>query len=266
MTRIIEQQPFEPIVPDAIAPPRAVAFDAPWAWLAAGWRDLWSAPILSLGYGAAFALGAAIVALGLWYLRSHALFLALAGGFMLIGPFVAVGLYEISRRRSAGQPVRAGDVLFAGGAARGQLWFFGAGLMFALMAWLQIALLLFMLFFGTTGLPPPDRFMHMLLFSPGGLGLMIVGTAVGALLATAVFALSAIAVPLLLVRQVDAVTAARASLAAVARNPKAMALWASLIVVMMGAGFATLLFGLVVAFPLIGHATWHAFEEIYGER
>jgi uncharacterized membrane protein len=62
------------------------------------------------------------------------------------------------------------------------------------------------------------------------------------------------------------VTAARASLAAVARNPKAMALWASLIVVMMGAGFATLLFGLVVAFPLIGHATWHAFEEIYGER
>jgi uncharacterized membrane protein len=73
------------------------------------------------------------------------------------------------------------------------------------------------------------------------------------------------AVPMLLVREVDAVTAARVSVAAVALNPKPMALWAALIAVMMAAGFATLLAGLVIAFPLIGHATWHAFADVFGD-
>jgi uncharacterized membrane protein len=255
----------EKVVPDAIAAPRTVAFDAPWDWLASGWRDLWQSPGISLTYGAAFALGAAIIAYGLWLFNAHAVFLALAGGFMIIGPFVAVGLYEISRSHGAGRRASFGDAILAGSRARGQLWFFGAGLMFALMAWLQIALLLFMLFFGTTGMPPADRFVHMLLFSPRGLGLLVVGTAVGAVIAGAVYALSVVAVPLLLERQVDAVSAARASFAAVLRNPKAMALWAALIVVMMAAGFATLLVGLVFAFPLIGHATWHAYQDLFGE-
>ena len=77
--------------------------------------------------------------------------------------------------------------------------------------------------------------------------------------------MSAFAVPMLLVREIDAVTAARASLAAVWLNPRPMALWAGLIVVIMAAGFATLLAGLVLAFPLIGHATWHAYADVFGE-
>ena len=143
--------------------------------------------------------------------------------------------------------------------------FFGAVLLFAFMIWMQIAILLLMLFLGDAGLPPPDQFMHTLLFTTRGLALLIVGTMVGGLIATIVFAIAAVSVPLLLIAEVDAVTAARASIAAVIRNPKPMALWAALIVCLMAAGFASLLAGLVIVFPLIGHATWHAFQDIYGK-
>jgi uncharacterized membrane protein len=256
----------ERVVVDAVAAPRVVPFDAPWEWLAAGWRDLWRTPGPSLAYGAVFAGAAALMAIGFSQYRVHSLFLALAGAFMLVGPFLAVGLYEASRRTAAGQPVGLGDVARAPFSARGQLSFFGVLLMLAALAWLQIAFLLLMLFLGGSAIPPANEFVQLLIFTPRGLGLLIVGSIVGGLIALTVFAVSVVAVPMLLDRQVDAVSAGRASLAAVAANPKAMALWAALIVVMMAAGFATLLAGLVVAFPLTGHATWHAYQDIYGKR
>lgn len=245
--------------------PRIVAFDAPWTWLAAGWRDLWLAPRVSLSYGLAFALAAAGLVTLLLRLEALSLFLALAGGFLLIGPFLAVGLYATSRRLAQGKSVVLGDVIWAWFEGRGQLGFFGAALAFVYIVWMQLALLLLMLFLGSSGLPPPSAFMHELLFTPRGLGLLIVGTAAGALLAAFVFAISALAVPMLLVREIDAVTAARASVDAVVANPKPMMLWAALIVVIIAAGFATFLVGLTIAFPLVGHATWHAYADIFGD-
>lgn len=256
----------EPVAAEAVPAPRRVAFDAPWEWLALGWRDMWAVPAVSLMYGAVFALMAAGMLGGLWSIGAPALFPALAGGFLLIGPLVAVGLYEASRQLARGDHPKLGAVAGAGWGAAGQLAFFGAMLLFAFMVWVQLAFLLLMLFMGGSGLPPPSAFMHTLLFTSRGLGLLIVGTIVGGIIAAVVFSISALAVPLLVERRIDAVTAARASLNAVITNPKPMALWAALIVVMMGAGFATLLAGLVLAFPLIGHATWHACREIYGER
>jgi uncharacterized membrane protein len=246
--------------------PRIVRFDAPWAWLQAGWRDLWQQPLLSLGYGAAFATAAAAIALGLAQLEVHALFLALAGGFMLLGPLAAGGLYEISRRLGHGLPVSFADMIGAGYASRGQLLFFGGLLTFAFMLWIRVAVLLLALFLGSTVLPPPSQFMQLLLFTPSGLGLLIVGSLVGGIIAIAIFALSAVAIPMLLDRPIDFVTAAVASVRAVTANPKPMALWAALIAVLMAAGFATILAGLVIAFPLIGHATWHAYVDLYGAQ
>jgi uncharacterized membrane protein len=256
--------PDSGLVLDHIPAPRRVPFDAPWAWLAAGWRDMWQAPALSLSYGAIFALAAAALVLALWHAGAQSLFLAFAGGFLLIGPLVAVGLYEASRRLARGETVRLSDVASAGFGARGQLAFFGAVLLFVFLLWLQLAILLLMLFLGTTAPPQPSEFLQALLFTPRGLGLLAVGTLVGGVIAALVFAMSAVAVPLLLVAHVDAISAARASIAAVVRNPKPLALWAALIVVIMAAGFATLLVGLAIAFPLIGHATWHAYTDIYG--
>lgn len=241
-----------------------VPFDEPWMWLAAGWRDLWQAPTVGLAYGAVFAIAALALALGLFVLEAHSVFPAVAGGFLLLAPFLAMGLYDTSRRLTAGQPVSLVAAFKAGFSAEGQIAFFGVGLMIVYLVWLELAFILLVLFMGGGGLPPPSQFLPTLLFTLPGLGLLIVGSLVGGVLAAAVFAMSVVSVPMLLVERVDAVTAMRASLQAVARNPKPMALWATLIAVMIAAGFATMLVGLIVAFPLIGHATWHAYQGIYG--
>lgn len=250
---------------------RRVPFDAPWLWLAAGWRDMWHVPQISLAFGLVAAIGAAVIALGLTKLDAVSLFLALAGGFLLIGPLLAVGLYETSRCLDRGEVPRLQHAVGAWRGARGQLLFFGAILLFVFLVWLQLAFLLLMLFLGGGGgLPPPSDFMHTLLFTSRGLGLLVVGSIAGGTLAAIVYAISAFAVPMLLLHEIDAVTAARASIAAGLANPKPMLLWAGLIAVIMAAGFATLLAGLIIAFPLIGHATWHAYADVFeapeGER
>ncbi|MFM9940121.1 MAG: DUF2189 domain-containing protein [Hyphomicrobiaceae bacterium] len=254
------------VVADVIPAPRIVAFDAPWAWLGAGWQDLWANPRLSLTYGAVFAAIAAGLTFGLFAIDALPLFLALCGGFLLLGPLFAVGLYEASRRRERGDHPTLREVAMAPLFARGQLAFAGALLLVIFFLWLRAAFLLLMLFLGGSGIPPPSEFTRLLLFTPHGLGLLVVGTAVGAILAAFVFATTALSIPMLASRRVDVFTAAVASVRAVLLNLKPMALWAALIVVIMAAGFATVLAGLVIAFPLIGHATWHAYADVFAPR
>jgi uncharacterized membrane protein len=243
---------------------RRVAFDAPWGWLGAGWRDLWSAPAMSLGYGAAFAVTAYIFVLQLSRIDALPLLLPLAGGFFLIAPLAAVGFYEVSRRREKGEETSLRDILQAAREASGRLAFFGVALLLLFFFWMQVASLLFMLFFGNATFPPIDQFIPTLLFTPHGLGLLVTGTAVGAVFATTAFAISAIAVPMLLERDVDVVTAMRTSVEAVRLNPPAMLLWAVLIAGLMTAGLVTLFAGLAIVFPLCGYATWRAYRELTG--
>jgi uncharacterized membrane protein len=244
---------------------RQVPFDAPWAWLAAGWRDMWTVPHISLAYGALFAVLAAALVLGLTVGGLESLILALGGGFLLVGPVAAVGLYEASRRLQDGERITFAAVLKSTLVAPGQLGFFGAILAFSFFVWVQLASLLFMLFFGGRPWPPASDFLPTLLFTSHGLGLLVTGTIVGGILAALVFAISVISVPLLMTRRMDAVSAISASLTAVLLNPKPMALWAGLIAGFMALGIATMFVGLVVAFPLVGHATWHAFRDVVPE-
>src|SRR5215469_7397212 len=154
---------------------RQVPFDAPYNWLAAGWRDMWRVPRLSLAYGAIFATVGLLLVVGLTQVGLLSLILVLAGGFILIGPMLASGLYETSRRLEQGEPVNLAISLRVGFYGKGQLAFMG---------------LLLMLFFGPQPMPPLDVFVSNLLLTPRGLGLLIVGTGVGMVLAAIVFAIS----------------------------------------------------------------------------
>ena len=241
---------------------RRVAFDAPYAWLAAGWRDLRDAPGISLAYGAVFAAFAYVAALQLTRLDALPLLLPLAFGFLLVGPIFAAGLYEVSRLRERGEPVAFRGIAHAVWAARDQLGAFGLLLFVLYFFWMDVAFLLFMLFFGPASFPPLDEFVPALLLTAPGQGLLVTGTVVGAVFAAVAYSISAIAVPMMFDRKVDAVTAMMASVRAVRTNLPAMALSAVLIAALSVAGMAFYFVGLAITFPLTGYASWHAYKEL----
>ena len=240
----------------------SIVFDAPWSWLAAGWRDLSATPMLSLGYGLIFALISMVLAYGLTQFGWQTLVIAMAGGFLILGPLFAVGLYEVSRRRADGEIVASDKISFHAPASPQQLAFMGFILLFIFSAWLRIAFLLFAIFFGSETLPTAERFIPELLFTTHGLGLLIVGTAVGAGLALIAYTISVVSIPLLMEHRVDVFTAMSVSVRSVMKNQNPMLLWAVLIVAIMACGIATAFIGLIVAFPLLGHATWHAYRDL----
>ncbi|MCP5432824.1 MAG: DUF2189 domain-containing protein [Alphaproteobacteria bacterium] len=237
--------------------------DDVWVWTGAGWRDLVRAAPMSLAYGAAFvAIGLAATA-GLWALGLSAWIPVAAGAFALLGPLLAVGLYEISRRLEANEPLTWRAILLVKTAAPDQIALLGLILTMSALAWARIAQLLFALLVGDSYVPLTE-FSGFVLSTPEGLALAALGTVVGGAIAFLIFALSAFSLPMLVERDIDVVTAINASIAAVRRAPAAMALWAWIIAVATAVGCATGFLGLVVAFPFLGHATWHAYRAVMG--
>lgn len=225
-------------------------------WLRAGWKDFRRGGRASVFYGACFA--AAGWLMQLVFAQAYALFAGLATGFLLLGPFLAMGLYELSRQLELGRPPQLLASLAAWRSNLANVGLFAALLVVVLLVWARASIVIFALFF-MGGLPTfADVVRAVLTFEQPVFALVYF--AVGGFFATFVFAISVIAVPLMLERRTDAVTAAIASLIACGRNPGPMLLWAACIVVLVGIGFATFFVGLVVTMPLIGHATWHAYR------
>ena len=125
---------------------RKVDLDRPWAWLAAGWRDLTQAPAVSLTYGALFAAIGWAVTFGLWWADMIYLILPLTAGFLIMGPILAVGLYEVSRRHEQGRQATFGDAIGAFRANPTQIAFMGVTLLLLFFAWIRIAVMIFFLF------------------------------------------------------------------------------------------------------------------------
>lgn len=243
-----------------------VAVDDPWRWLSAGWADLWHRPILSLGYGLFVAVIGALIAFMLLAQDQLVLFMPVAAGFFLIAPLLAVGLYEKSRRLETGEALRGPEVVFVGVRSALQLALAGVVLAAFMLIWMRIATLLFALFFGGMGAPPMSEWIGILLFTLDGLTFLATGTIIGAGLAMLAFAIAAVSLPMLLERDVDVVTAMLSSVTALTMNPRPMLLWAWLIVLLIGFGLVTLNVGLIVTFPLVGHASWHCYRALIQER
>lgn len=245
--------PFPPI--------RTVPVSAPFAWLAMGWTDLRRAPAASVAYGATFAMMGWLIALV--FRHAYEFVSAMAAGFLLLGPFLATGLYDISRRLQDGQRVRLADTLTAWRANLGAFSLFSLVLTIIMLVWARASLVTFALFF-SGGMPTLKSFLDQLL-SIEHLDFLLTYFAVGALFAAIVFAVSVVSVPMMLDRGTDTIVAALTSVRALFTNPLPLLVWALLIVVVIGVGFATFFIGLVVAVPAVGHATWHAYRALVAE-
>lgn len=231
------------------------------AALARGWADFMAAPLWGLFFGAVFAAGGLL----LWSLLAvwdrPWWILPLGMGFPLLGPFAAVGLYEISRRREAGESLEAGAILGAVFRQKDrQLPSMVAVILGFFLVWLFVAHTIFALFLGVS---PASRFSDAteMLLSPDGLAMLAFGSLVGAGFALLLFSITVVSLPLLLEREVDFVTAMIASVGAVRQSPGPMLLWGLVIAVLTFLAFLPAFLGLLVVFPLLGHATWHVYRR-----
>lgn len=227
-------------------------------WLAAGWRDLKRTPVASLAYGLLFAMAGDLLLIALWQ-DAHRVVLAISG-FCLVAPLLCAGLYELSRRSERGLDSRFVDsgAAFVRGAEG--LALCGLGLFLFWLAWERLSAILL-----ASLLPAGGGVAELIavialetraaLFAAGWF-------AAGAVIAGIVFALTVVSVPLLIDRDSDLLSAAHASLRAIAANPLALLLWAATLAGLTLLGFATLLFGLVLIMPLLGHASWHAYRDL----
>lgn len=238
---------------------RQVPASRPLEWLRMGWTDLRRNVWLSATYGLVLALAG-------WELLLIAvpypyLYTAVISGFMLVAPMLGAGLYEASRRQEQGMATGFLDSL--GGWTRNgdAMALFGLLLALVAIAWERLSAILFALAYGGE-LSSVQSFVGTVFLSGNYVGLALAYVALGALVATLVFAMSAISVPMLVDREIDVLTAIATSLKAVRRNPAAMTVWAALLVALMVVGFTTLLVGMILLLPLAAHASWHAYRDL----
>lgn len=232
------------------------------SWLKVGWRDLATRPLSSLVYGLLVAaLSAVLIYTFLEFNLDYVLFPALSG-FMIVAPLVAMGLYQKSAKLAQGERAELSDMLAVKARSGGQMLFVGLLLTLLALIWLRAAVLVYALFFGYRPFPGVDEFLPQILGTPQGWGMLITGVLVGGLFAALGFAVSAFSIPMLLDKRTDALSAMGTSMALVWNNLPVMIAWGALVLVLVGISIATLLVGLIVIFPLLGHATWHAYQDM----
>lgn len=242
-----------------------ITLDHPWQWIGAGWNDFKRAPWLSVAYGMIFFL--ASILLTLLVFSSSVFFLVppLAAGFFLVAPILAVFLYDTSRRLKKGETPSFLETCRSCRDNPFNLVVMGVILMLMLVFWMMIANLVFAIFFSDAILTL-ENFLPTLFLSGNSPAFLAAGILSGALLALAVFSITVISVPLLIDRDVNVLEAISTSYQAVLQNPRPLLLWAALIVMFVLMGFLTFYIGFAIAMPVVGYATWHAYNDLVADE
>lgn len=255
-----------PARPEAAGPPkpipRRITVSDVVESVAAGLRDFQAAPRYGLFFGAIYAAaGLLIIAIvtrgGMGYLVYP-----LAAGFALIGPFVATGLYDVSRRRENGEPLSFAAIFACIGRQGGrELGWMAFVTIFIFIVWMYQARLLLALFLGLRSFATVPELVSVVLTTPEGWAFLVIGHIVGAILAVVLFSLTVVSFPLLLDRDVDFITAMITSVRTVTLNPVPMLGFAAVVIALTIAAMVPLFLGMIVVLPVLGHATWHLYRR-----
>lgn len=229
---------------------RKLALGAPLRWLRLGLADFRRAPLHGLAYGGLIVLGGYLLLALAWLGDHYVLLFSLVTGFLLVGPVLAFALYDISRQLESGQQPSFRHSVEAMRRNLTSELTYAAVLTVVVLLWARAAAMVHV-FFPAVGAPTLRELG----------GFFAVGSAVGALFAGFVFAISVFSLPMMMDRRADVIVAAITSMRAVLDNRAVMLLWAALIVALIAIGFVTALLGLLVILPVLGHATWHGYRD-----
>ncbi|WP_336981327.1 DUF2189 domain-containing protein [Altererythrobacter fulvus] len=230
------------------------------AALAAGWKDFRAYPAFGLFFAAIYVAAGMFLYFALFSWGQIGWLVPASAGFPLLAPFIAVGLYEVSRRREAGLPMSWGAVL---GALRGrgdeQVLMMGGFVFVGFTFWIILAHGIFAIFLAESGLGSESLEIFR---TSAGIMMLVVGGAVGALMALAFYSITVMSLPMLVDREVDFLTAIIVSLAAMRANGFVLVVWAVLMSIALFAAMVPMFLGLLVVLPVLGHATWHLYRRV----
>jgi uncharacterized membrane protein len=236
-------------------PLRKLQWSDPLQWLALGWRDFRRAPAIGLFYGGCFiVMGYALLKV---FENAPVYVLALSAGFLLMGPFLCMGLYRVSQRLERGERPGFADSLMAWDTRTGTLAIFGFVLLVLEMLWGRAALVVFAVSFDGM---PDFKGSLLALLDADNIGFIVAYLGVGAVFAGLIYAVSVVSIPMILDRQTDAITAGLTSLRLVTTQLPVMLVWGALITVLVVLALLPGFLGLLIVGPVVGHASWHAYR------
>lgn len=256
----------QPDQPDDLPDSERIGFDAIPGALADGWRDFRRAPAFGLLFSAFYVAGGLVLATVAMASGQDWWLIPFIAGFPLIAPFAAVGLYDVSRRIEAAEPLDWRAVIRVVFAQRNrQIPSMAMVILLLFMFWVFVAHTIFALFMGLSSLTNISSSPEILL-QGRGLAMLAVGALVGGGFAAVLFSITVIGLPLILDREVDLISAMIASFQAVGANKVVMLVWATLIAGLLFLSFLPLFLGLLIVLPVLGHASWHIYREVMPEK
>jgi len=232
----------------------------PLRWLQRGWQDFRRCPGIGLFYGGCFmVMGWALLVV---FRHAPAYMMALSAGFLLMGPFLCLGLYQASRHLERGERPDLGDSLLAWDQRTATLAIFGFVLLVLEMLWGRASLIVFAVSFDGM---PDFKGSLLALLDPENLQFIVAYVLVGGFFAGLIFAISVVSIPMILDRPVDAITAGLTSLRLVLTQPAVLLCWGALITALVVLAMLPWFAGLLVVGPVVGHASWHAYRAAVGD-
>ncbi len=250
----------EPLTPMPVV--NALTFDDLKACFSNGISDFRKATAFGLFFGGVFALGGIFIIQSLLVWKKIWMIYPVMISFPLIGPFAAVGLYEVSRRLQSGQPLFWNEILaVVWNQASRELRWMAFVMLFVFWIWMYQVRLLIALILGKLSFSTWPEFFEIVAFTPQGWTFVIVGHVVGAFLALFLFSITVVSFPILLERDIDFITAMITSVSTVFKSPIVMLSWGVFVTLAVMASFIPAFLGLLVVLPVLGHTTWHIYKK-----